>query len=527
KVYDEIKNKPNIKVKYIGTYNLKNDTKPREIYAIANTRLKVPERKDLDNITEDRPDLQKKPVSSPHEQKPPVVKKRFNLSSPRVGLTILFSLMSLAFGSFLFISLKNNQKVQWARQEALPKIQRLIDKKNSKEAFELALKAEKYIPNDSMLLRLWPKMSRTLSLITDPPGAMIYNKSIVEPESDFKLLGPSPLTYRTYWDYSVWKIEKPGCQTRKFLCSAYELNNETLKLLKSDSFPENTVLVPFHGWQYRPFASLALLKYHNNPDLNDFIMDKYEVTNKEFKVFVDNGGYRKKEYWDYSIRRFDQILTWEEAMNFFIDQTGQKGPIAWEVGDYPEGKGNYPVSGVSWYEAMAYTKFAEKSLPTVYHWMYAATPLLSDYISPNSNFSKERFAPVGSYKGIGLFGTYDMAGNVREWCRNIQSSNGKAFILGGGWSDNPYTYNIAYAQDPFNRSSINGFRCVQYIESPDDMETISGDVPIHFRDYSKEKPVNDQTFEIFLRQFNYDKTDLNEHVEYLKTDNKDISFERI
>ncbi|MCK5703447.1 MAG: hypothetical protein KAI29_19955, partial [Cyclobacteriaceae bacterium] len=65
------------------------------------------------------------------------------------------------------------------------------------------------------------------------------------------------------------------------------------------------------------------------------------------------------------------------------------------------------------------------------------------------------------------------------------------------------------------------------IQTPDSMETISGSVPIHFRDYSKEKPVNDLTFKIFLRQFNYDKTDFNEHIEHLKTENKNIAYERI
>ena len=47
-------------------------------------------------------------------------------------------------------------------------------------------------------------------------------------------------------------------------------------------------------------------------------------------------------------------LTWEEALEFFTDKTGQPGPVTWQVGDYPDGEDEYPVAGVSWYEAFAY-----------------------------------------------------------------------------------------------------------------------------------------------------------------------------
>ena len=48
----------------------------------------------------------------------------------------------------------------------------------------------------------------------------------------------------------------------------------------------------------------------------------------------------------------------------FVDSTGRPGPATWQGGDYPEGQDDYPVSGVSWYEAAAYAEFAHKSLPT-------------------------------------------------------------------------------------------------------------------------------------------------------------------
>jgi hypothetical protein len=527
-VYEEIKNKTDIHLKFLGKVSLKNDSRVREIYVVDKPGLTTPKPSDLQDIL-----VQEKPKVSDNQQiknkkiKAPLY-KHLSQISPRTGLIILFSSMALVFGSLFLVNLRQNSKVEWARQELLPQIKRVSEENNFKEAYRLAYEAEKYIPNDSMLQLMWESISGKISLNTNPSGASIFIKPINESDSNYLFLGHSPLNEaRIYWDYSTWKIEFPGYQKKEFIASAYELNNQTIQLINSDSLSSNQIYIPFSGWSYRPYGWLALMKVHKLPELEDFIIDKYEVTNKQYKVFLDNGGYRKKEFWEFPFKYSGKTLNFEKAMELFTDRTGQKGPATWEVGDYPKGKDDYPVSGISWYEAAAYAKFTGKSLPSVYHWMYAATPLLSDYISPYSNFNNMTAAQSGSFKGIGFFGTYDMAGNVREWCNNIQSSTGNAFILGGGWSDDPYAYNIIYGQDPMDRSDINGFRCISYIDNPENKDIISGDIPMHYRDFDKEKPVDNQTFEIFLRQFNYDRTELNEQIEYFTTDNMERNYEKI
>src|SRR5256885_6751841 len=80
---------------------------------------------------------------------------------------------------------------------------------------------------------------------------------------------------------------------------------------------------------------------------------------------------------------------------------------------------------------------------------------------PASNFSGRGPVPVGTMRGISAYGTYDMAGNVREWCLNASGS--ERFILGGGWNDEPYQFNDAYTQAPFDRSPTNGIRLVKYL----------------------------------------------------------------
>lgn len=87
-----------------------------------------------------------------------------------------------------------------------------------------------------------------------------------------------------------------------------------------------------------------------------------------------------------------------------------------ELGTYSEGQEDYPVSGVSWYEAAAYAEFAGKSLPTIYHWRRAA-PGYSFEIVTLSNFGGQGPARVGSYQELLPFGNFDMAGNVKELSR--------------------------------------------------------------------------------------------------------------
>jgi cephalosporin-C deacetylase-like acetyl esterase len=239
----------------------------------------------------------------------------------------------------------------------------------------------------------------------------------------------------------------------------------------------------------------------------DYLIDRFEVTNKQFKEFVDSGGYTRPDYWKVEFIDNGRSVPRTEAMARFRDRTGRPGPSTWELGDYPEGQADYPVTGVSWYEAAAYAEFARKSLPTVHHWRNAAGAWYNPPIVPLSNFGGRGLARGGAYQGMGPYGTYDMAGNAREWCWNA-ATPGTRYILGGAWNEPAYMFGEADAEQSFDRSPLNGFRCARYptAQPAAAMKPIPPEAGQ--RDLTKAKPVPDAIFKVYRSLYGYDNTPL-------------------
>lgn len=215
--------------------------------------------------------------------------------------------------------------------------------------------------------------------------------------------------------------------------------------------------------------------------LDAFYMDVYEVTNAQYKAFVDANPEWQKE----------------NIAEEFHDGVYLR---LWNGNNYPEGEANHPVVYVSWYAAMAYAEWAGKRLPTEAEWEKAARGGLTgkaypwgDTIAPTrANYARHFNTPiaVGQYPPNG-YGLYDMAGNISEWCLDEYDpdfyttsapknpfSKGtrqatisdfkkvekkKRVLRGGCWSDNGLFLSVSHRDwGPQHYTSVfRGFRCVK------------------------------------------------------------------
>ena len=247
--------------------------------------------------------------------------------------------------------------------------------------------------------------------------------------------------------------------------------------------PEGMVLIPAGSFLMGSEDGFDWEKPVHTVHLDAFYMDTHEVTNAEYKVFVDANPQWQK----------DNIEDRFHTGNYLDFWTGT---------DYPAGKADYPVGYVSWYAAMAYAEWAGKRLPTEAEWEYAARGGLAGKKYPwgddeptradaNYEGSGTREQYVGQYPANG-YGLYDMAGNVWEWCldardedfyavsdnsrnpiaggmsiqelrENFTSISTDRVFRGGSWRSDAWILRVAFRGwflPPSTADSL-GFRCVK------------------------------------------------------------------
>ncbi len=425
------------------------------------------------------------------------------------------ALAILVLGAWLWTGpLARARDRRWVRDRAIPRLLVLADSGDWEAAYQLARTVDRRAPGDSLFNALVPRFAVRYRIRTAPEGARVWRKAYGAPDSAWTLLGQTPLDSALgaqsgpggqFLDANRIRIEAPGYRTLELIGLPFE--DSVIRLDPDSAIPPGMVRVGGGSVaaQYPGFENAEPIR------LADYLMDRFEVTNHEYQRFVDSGGYRRREFWQEPVAVDGRTIPWEQAMAVMTDRTGRIGPSTWEAGRYPTGAGDEPVGGVSWYEAMAYARFAGKSLPTVVHWNHAASVRNSAWIVPASNFSGQGAVAVGTTGGISAFGTYDMAGNVREWCLNASGS--QRFILGGGWADPPYRFNDTYAQAPMDRSPLNGIRLVRYPPSDSNLARAAAPITRERRDLQHVTPVSDAVFSAYREMYQYDRKPLDARIE--------------
>ena len=417
------------------------------------------------------------------------------------------------------------EKRHWVREQAIPEISKLAGENKPVAALRLLREAQNYLPADGQLAQINDGLMRTVSVRSSPPGALVEVKDYLSPADPWFRLGTTPLNnVKIPNGYLRWRVSKPNVGEY----TGAPVTEDVHGFFPEFNFPLDTLAVPPPGMVAVPAAHFEDYNYSLGEigpyDLPTFYIDRFEVTNRQYQEFVDQGGYRKREYWKEKIIRDGNEVAWDQAIDLFRDTTGRPGPSTWEAGHYPSGQADYPVSGVSWYEAAAYAEYAGKALPVIAQWYMAAPSSVAKYITQQSNFTLSSASPVGKYQGVGPWGTYDMAGNVAEWCWN-QADSAHRYILGGAWNTSSAEYFEAGGLSPLSRTASNGFRCVRNIASlPAEAKAERQQMS---RDLVNERPVPDETFRIYKSMYTYDHTPLHARVEAKQHDSPDWQKEKI
>lgn len=230
------------------------------------------------------------------------------------------------------------------------------------------------------------------------------------------------------------------------------ISSTTLRRIMIPPKPKIVLPTPF-DWCYIPEGDVTLTRDGHDKDiyirkdttvnLSGFWMGKYPITNAQYRQFIDDKGYQTDDWWTKA------GIAW---------RGNNTQPFHW--GDAIWNRDDYPVVGVSWYEAVAFCKWlSAKSgeaimLPTDAMWQRAAQGddnrlyPWGDMWNPeacNHNISKNgagHTTPVRHYETMGSspFGVIDMAGNVWEWClttydtgRNDLEGTDIRILRGGAW----------------------------------------------------------------------------------------------
>jgi len=316
-----------------------------------------------------------------------------------------------------------------------------------------------------------------VAIETSPPGAMVYYKRYADTDSDWKAVGMTPLEAELPVDTLRLRLLADGYRTVEvaapnpsMMFNNVERDYYVVELPRAADMPDDMVYVPGGD------TIVPLLGFYRHGDIGRYYIGRTEVSNREFAQFVADGGYENPDYW---AAADDPDFDFSMVAERFVDSTGRPGPALWVNGGFSPGTGDLPVTGVSWYEAMAYARYRGMTLPTGRHWARAALGLdesrwpLAPALVASANIGASSPQPVTNDAALSTWGAVNMVGNVREW---TTTRNGDSRLsLGLSFASQDWRYALPETSQPLSRRPDQGFRLASYIDEVTDAPMAMGD----------------------------------------------------
>ena len=447
-----------------------------------------------------------KPVSDPEK-----TKIHTNYKTP----ILIILLFTASISNIFFIGSAN--KIKELNQEIIPKINSLIDDGKYFDAYTM-------LGDTTLISENFPDLFNSISdlraIESNPTNADVYYSSNSLDDNKEYYLGKTPISsVRVPRGIIKLKFKKDGYRDRVIMTNfRWTAPFRPPNLAEKNS--DKVILID------SSIVNLAIagLVETKPKKINAFYIDENEVSNQDYYEFLKSPSYKDPKFWNQLIKKHKIKNFSYNVINTFLDNTGRQGPSTWSVGKYKENQENFPVLGISWFEALAYCEFIGKTLPNIYQWDKSAGMTSANYIIPGSNILKDSPVDIDSKSVQGYYGLKHVAGNAREWIYNTSGSKDK-FILGGGYNDEVYLFNWVQSSDPYDRTVTNGCRCANELNN----NLTTGYDPIErpTKDLSLLKPADNKTFEIYKSQYNYDKFELNPKIIESKINNSGYRVERI
>ena len=247
-------------------------------------------------------------------------------------------------GSRIAWWMQRTAKVRWARQEALPGDHQ--PRRRPRSSTTPTASPIRRCPTSRTIPSLRNRSKRSLDRATinsDPAGAAVfyrpYGRRTSRGGRSARPRSRTPASPRSdaLESGDDWPRDRRRCRSRPGWDTGVSFN---FTLFPPNQVPAGMVRIASAG---QPFQIVIPgLEHLPAVALPDYWIDRHEVTNRAFKRFVDDGGYRRAELWREPFLKDGRPLTFDEAMAQFRDATGRPGPATWELGSYVRRTGRLP-----------------------------------------------------------------------------------------------------------------------------------------------------------------------------------------